>query len=106
MCAHARVAGAHFSRLERKGERTPTSPHLTDVLAEQLNALTILDMGRVEFVLHQLTSLTSEGDNCCGDLSRLKVLQALTELADNDGGRREIMARGEKLFVCFERERN
>ena len=80
-----------------KGECTPTSPYLTAVLAEQLNMLTILDMGQVEFVLDQLTNLTAEGDNACDDVTRVEVLQALTELARNEGCRREIMARGEEI---------
>ena len=79
-----------------KGDFTATSPHLAEVLADQVNMLTILGMGQVEFVLDQLTNLTAEGGNSGGDVTRAKVLQALTELAGDEGCRREIMARGEK----------
>ena len=79
-----------------KGDFTATFPHLAEMLADQVNMLTILGMGQVEFVLDQLTSLTAEGGNSGGGVTRAKVLQALTELAGVEGCRREIMARGEK----------
>ena len=79
-----------------KGNFTTTSPHLAEVLADQVNMLTILGMGQVEFVLDQLTSLTAEGGNSSSDVTRAKVLQALIELAGDEGCRREIIARGEK----------
>ena len=85
-----------------KGNFTTTSPHLAEVLADQVNMLTILGMGQVEFVLDQLTSLTAEGGNSGSDVPRAKVLQALTELAGDEGCRREIMARGEgKTWFVF-----
>ena len=84
-----------------KGDFTATSPHLAEVLAHQVNMLTILGMGQVEFVLDLLTCLTAEGGNSGGDDTRAKVLQALTELAGDEGCRREIMARGEKNKTKF-----
>ena len=81
-----------------KGDLTDTSPHLAEMLADQVNMLTILGIGQVEFVLDQLTNLTAEGGNSGGDVIRAKVLQALTELAGDKGCRREIMARGEKNY--------
>ena len=77
-----------------KGDLTATSPHLAD----QVNMLTILGIGQVKFVLDQLTNLTAEGGNSGGDVTRAKALQALTELAGDEGCRREIMARGEKNY--------
>ena len=84
------------SVFKTKDDFTATSPHLAEMLADQVNILTILGMGQVEFVLDQLTSLTAEGGNSSSDVTRAKVLQALTELAGDEGCRREIMARGEK----------
>ena len=79
-----------------KDDFTAISPHLAEVFADQVNMLTILGMGQVEFVLYQLTSLIAEGGNSSSDVTRANVLQALTELAGDEGCRREIMARGEK----------
>ena len=65
-------------------------------MADQLNMLTIVEMGEVELVLDQLNISTARGTHVHGDvLSRVKVLQALRRLARDDSCRREIMSRGQ-----------
>ena len=67
-----------------KGDFTATSPHLAEVLADQLNMLTILGMGQVEFVLDQLTNFTAEGGNSGGDVTRAKVCLLYTSPSPRD----------------------
>ena len=47
-------------------------------------------------MLDQLTSFNAEGNKSCVDVIRIRVLQALTEMAGDEECRREIMPKGEK----------
>ena len=69
---------------------------LRDLLADQLNMLTIVEMVEVELVLDQLNISTARGSHADGDvISLVKVLQTLRGLARDDSCRREIMSRGQ-----------
>ena len=73
-------------------------PALAEVLADQLNVLTILGTGKVEFLLDQLDFSATRRNHAHSDVtSRVKPLQALTGLAADESCRREILSRGE---VC------
>ena len=72
------------------------NPPLADLLADQLNVLTILGLGMVEFVLNQLNDLATGSRQAGSDVtSRVKALAAMKGLAADDSCRREILARGQ-----------
>ena len=69
-------------------------------MADQLNVLTILGTGKVEFVLNQLdTSITSQSHADNDVASRVKMLRALRGLAADESCRREILARGQSASI-------
>lgn len=67
---------------------------LYDVLANQMNTLTILGMGKVEFLLSQLTDITSGGSSASDDVTCVQIVKALREMTREDSCQREILARG------------
>jgi hypothetical protein len=76
------------------------TPHLADLLSDQLNVLSILGLTQVQYTLSQLhTSHPGSGEN---DVTRVKVIQALGELAGkHEKYRKEIMARGKRYLVIL-----
>ncbi|KAK7104977.1 uncharacterized protein [Littorina saxatilis] len=67
---------------------------LYDVLANQMNTLSILGMGKVEFLLSQLTDITSGGSSASDDVTCVQIVKALREMTREDSCQREILARG------------
>ncbi|KAK7104976.1 hypothetical protein V1264_019608 [Littorina saxatilis] len=72
-------------------------PELDELLADQMNTLTILGVGPVQFLLDTLTNHSSKGPGVTSlpgkATSRDQTLRALTALAGDDSCKREILAR-------------
>ena len=78
---------------ESKEDSTDNS--LCEFIRENSNALTILDVGEVEYVLDYLDPGSSVD---IGSQSFGQVLQALLQMSRNDNKKHEIFARGDELY--------